>query len=332
VPAERVSEIRDRFVDGNSVVVPLEIEFVADETAVAAATLTYFARRSTHLRPTRPAQRPSILFQHSTRASARLIAGLRALEQHEATPLFHDPYSATVAGAHGHLLAQEFCQVLPELQDMVSARTRDIDDLVCDALRRSIRQFVFVGVGLDCRPFRLLGDQPDATVYELDLPGMLEHREAALELCGRLPQVTRRHVPIDLEYQDVQTAICEAGFDERQPAVFVFEGASMYFSACTNRRILGSIARCMNDDNSELWFDAVAERVVSHTSGFPQVEAFVRAISRIGEPFVFGLDDPSRLLSEMGIETVRTTPALAYAPRRSSPVFSLYNFHVARRS
>jgi methyltransferase (TIGR00027 family) len=299
---------------------------MAEGFHVAAATLTYFARRSTYLRPADPTQRPSVLLEHSTRASARLIAGLRALEQQLPAPRFDNPYSMVVAGAHCRLLAEEFRQVLPELQEFVVARARDLDDLVRDALRRSVEQFVFVGVGLDCRPFRLLADQPSVTVYELDLAGMLPHREAALKLCTDLPSVHRRQVAIDLEYEDVYAAMLEAGFDSFRPALFIFEGASMYFAARTNQRIFCSIARCMNNVDSQLWFDVVANRVVSHSSGFAQVEAFVRGMSRIGEPFVFGLDDPSGFLNDLGLEIVQTTPAVAYAGQPSNRLFFALQF------
>ena len=57
--------------------------------------------------------------------------------------------------------------------------------------------------------------------------------------------------------------LSETDLDAHRSALFVFEGASMYFSTSTNQRIFCSIARCMKNPDSELWFDAVAERVVS---------------------------------------------------------------------
>jgi len=60
------------------------------------------------------------------------VRSVRALEQMRpaAERLFEDPIATTLAGTHGTALAERFCSVAPQIQPMVAARTRHLDDLV----------------------------------------------------------------------------------------------------------------------------------------------------------------------------------------------------------
>ncbi len=188
VSTELIDQARLRFIQGEPVLLPLVVALESDEATVATATMTYFARRSSFLRPREKTDRPNGLFQHQLKASAQLVAGLRALNGSIAASPINDPFSATVAGAHGRLLADLVTRVLPELSALVASRTRDADDTMLAALESGVRQVVFIGVGLDCRPLRLLADCRNVTVFELDLPAMLQERERSL---ASLPQATR---------------------------------------------------------------------------------------------------------------------------------------------
>jgi O-methyltransferase involved in polyketide biosynthesis len=50
------------------------------------------------------------------------------------TARFIPIYSPVAAGSHGRLLAQRHIDILPELRDMVVARTKNIDDFLLDAI------------------------------------------------------------------------------------------------------------------------------------------------------------------------------------------------------
>ena len=333
VPTEQIERIRHRFLQGAPIVLPLVVELESDGTRVATATLTYFARRSSFLKPQTPADRPSRLFVHMIKASARLVAGLRAHNSSSPTPLFHDPYSASVAGTHGRLLADQFSRVLPELPMLVAARTRDADDCLTAALACGARQVVFIGVGFDCRPLRLLADDHNVSIFELDLTVMLDERERLLASLPQTAPLHRTQVPIDLSQDDLAVELLRArDFDPELPTVFVFEGVSMYLAKADNQRVLRSIARLMKHPQSRLWLDSIASSVVDDTTGHATVTQFVRRMARIGEPFVFGLDCPESFFRSVGLEPVRTTAASAYHSAERSPILDLYRFHVVRRS
>jgi methyltransferase (TIGR00027 family) len=332
IPSDRIGHIRQRFLRGRSVLLPLEVQFESGGVRVATATLTYFARRSSFLKPRTPDARPTVLHTHLVKSSARLIAGIRALES-ASEGGNADPFSSRVAGVHGRLLASRFTAILPQLRDMVAARTRDADQALREALWDGAQQVVFVGVGLDCRAFRMLAEHPEVTVFELDLPTMLTVREEALAAVADLPGVRRRAVPIDLERQDVAEALLATGeFDLTLVTFVIFEGGTMYFDAETNRRIFASLWRLLDNPDSTLWTDFVSRPVVDGTTGYAEVEGFLREMGRLGEPFVFGLDNPSPYFAELGYEAVRSRGSDWYLREHDDPLFAHYHFHVLRRA
>ena len=77
-------------------------------------------------------------------------------------------------------------------------RTRFFDDFLLDSCGRlGARQVVLVAVGLEARAFRL--DWPSRTrLYEMDLPEVLNAKEAVIEEAGAKPNCERLTVGVDL--------------------------------------------------------------------------------------------------------------------------------------
>ena len=57
------------------------------------------------------------------------------------------------------------------------------------------------------------------------------------------------------------------------------------------------------------------------SSGHAGVTGFVSNMARLGEPFVFGLDDAAAFLGPLGLCLERLTPAGAYHQNRQNPIF-----------
>jgi methyltransferase (TIGR00027 family) len=208
------------------------------------------------------------------------------------TARFIPIYSPVAAGSHGRLLAQRHIDILPELRDMVVARTKNIDDFLLDAIGKGAKQIVFVGVGFDFRAFRLMNNQRDIKIFELDLPHMLVEREKIISTFANSCSIQRYTIGINLELEDVADKLLASTlFDPLVATCFIVEGASMYFDENVNRRILTSLRRIMSNSLSMLWIDVVAQSVIQGTTGYPSVENFVKGMEKLGEPFIFGLND-----------------------------------------
>lgn len=325
VPVDQHAPIRAKYAAGDTVVVSVPMQFLSSEgSAVAEGQFTYFLKQNNRLAPTKPGGRVNALYAHRSKASARLIAGLRALETQAATARFSDPWAAQMAGGHGLMLARRFSEWLPELPEMVAARTLDVDR----ALDDRFEQVVLLGAGFDMRPFRAA---THAAVFELDFAHMHEERARLLATLHGLPPVPRTVVPADLRLQGVDEALAKSSFEPSRPTLFVLEGVSMYQRVEDLAKIVASVARLLKHQNSRLWLDLVSRSVVERSTGFHAAERFVDGMRRLGEPFILGFDDPRPFFAEHGLTVARHISSGHYRPRgEDSALFGLYGFwHLA---
>ena len=100
---ETKKKITDRYFQGKRVLVALPIEFKSNGQIVAKAELKYFAQPTIQLLTN--SEKPSALFKQKIKASARMIAGVRASKVPEAKIRVDCPHAASAAGPHGELLA-----------------------------------------------------------------------------------------------------------------------------------------------------------------------------------------------------------------------------------
>ncbi|MFT5584646.1 MAG: methyltransferase (TIGR00027 family) [Cognaticolwellia sp.] len=331
VPPDQHDMIRKRFWSGAPTLLPLTVQFFTQANElVAEGQFVYYLRHSSHMAPREPKRKGGVMWQHMLKTSARLIANVRAREMEHEAPLYEDPYSRPAAGKHGEILGQRFLSILPQLQDMVSARTRDLDDRLRDALDAGVCQVVVVGVGLDFRPFRLALGRSDVRFFELDLPDMLAERErliAGMEL----PEVQRVGVPVNLLFKSPLQALVErSDFDPNAPVFVSYEGCSMYFEGDDGERILGGLSELVQGHPaSRLWLDLISESVACGRADNASEKAFLDGMAKLGEPFVFGADDAGALLADFGLRVLNETRSDAFRPQPDVGVFRHYRFVLA---
>jgi methyltransferase (TIGR00027 family) len=158
------------------------------------------------------------------------VALVRARESERPDRLFDDPYAAAFAAelapeaaAGGTAQAQE------ALAFQVAIRTRFFDDFLLEACDQGCRQVVLLAAGLDTRAFRL--DWPDGVrLFELDLPDVIEAKDAVLAAQGATARCERHALAIDLR-EDWPAALRAAGFDPAQPTAWLAEGLLIYLGA-----------------------------------------------------------------------------------------------------
>lgn len=262
------------------------------------------------------------------------IAGLRAQEQGRPAHLrlYEDPDAITLAGAHGRILAERFCLVAPQLQPMVAARTKHLDELLSRVGSGGGRcQIINIGAGLDSRICRV--DLPEGSrFFDLDLPSMLRRRADLLAAIPMTNSVSRIEVPIDLRQHDVAGMVMATGaFDPAMPTLVAWEGGSMYFDEQDAAGICRSVVTLLGHPDSRFWMDYVHQSVIDGTSGQLVVSRFTNAMRCLGEPFINGFVDIGRHFESLGLAVVEDTPPNLYS-RSSDPVFDLYRFCVARKT
>lgn len=190
----------------------------------------------------------------SVGATAVMVALARAAETASADPLIRDQFAEPLvstpelegvreqvtawwAGAEdddpdGAVRAQEMI-------NYQAVRTHFFDAYFDDAAAAGIRQAVIVAAGLDSRAYRL--DWPaGTTVYEIDLPKVLEYKAETLAGHGSTPIAERRPVPVDLRH-DWPKALREAGYDPSRPTAWLAEGLLPFLPAAAQEGLFASI-------------------------------------------------------------------------------------------
>ena len=165
-----------------------------------------------------------------------------------------------------------------------------------DRFLPGIDQFVILGAGFDTRPYRL---PPDTQVrsFEVDAPKTQAVKRDMLDKAGvDARQVT--FVPADFEAEDWLAKLIAAGFDTARPALFLWEGVTLYLDREAVEDTLRKVASCAK--GSLLAFDYFTTETLESSELYWR---FARAATNAGgEPMKFGVDStpPSReRLSEL---------------------------------
>ena len=323
-----IKKIQSRYFQGKRVLVSLPIEFTSNGQQVATAQLRYFVQPTIQLLDN--SDKPSALFKQKLKASARMIAGVRASEDPNAKIRVDCPHAATAAGPHGALLAKKLRTVLPQLTDMVLARTEHIDQTINQM--GDVQQVVMLGAGLDMRPFRFTDRSPEIKFFELDLPAMLEERERVIAEMGEAKLDGPQRISIAANFLEDNVAdllMAQSSFDPKAKTLFVYEGCSMYFTREENLRVLRDVWKLAKHPESQLWCDLVSQSVVSGETTRPEITAFLNSMDDLGESFIFGSDDPSELLAAIGCRSSQSKTCRSFL-QADEPIFDVYQFCVGR--
>ena len=166
--------------------------------------------------------------------TALLVAGWRALHALSAQPLVRDDYATLFIAASqdpylaGVLANQETSVDATAFPRLYGVQTRFFDDFFTAAGEAGIRQAVIVAAGLDSRAYRLEWPQ-GTTVFEIDLPKVLEFKARVMHEEGATPRARRAEVAADLR-TDWTTPLKTAGFDPQKPSAWSVEGILPYLT------------------------------------------------------------------------------------------------------
>jgi methyltransferase (TIGR00027 family) len=186
----------------------------------------------------------------SVGATATGVAASRALASKQADPLITDPYADALVKAVG----LEYCNRMADgeldsgddplmgterICEQIAVRTRFFDDFFATATAAGIRQAVILASGLDTRAYRLPWP-PEAVVFEIDQPQVIEFKTSVLESLGATTPARHTTVAIDLRY-DWPTALREGGFDPSIPTAWIAEGLLIYLPPDAQDRLFDNI-------------------------------------------------------------------------------------------
>ncbi len=186
----------------------------------------------------------------SVGATATGVAASRALASKQPDPLINDPFADALVKAVG----LEHCNRIADgeleygddplfnrqqMCEQIAVRTRFFDDFFIGAASAGIRQAVILASGLDTRAYRLRWS-PEAVVFEIDQPQVIEFKSSVLASLGATPAADRRTVAIDLR-DDWPAALRDSGFDPAAPTAWIAEGLLIYLPPDAQDRLFDNI-------------------------------------------------------------------------------------------
>jgi methyltransferase (TIGR00027 family) len=166
--------------------------------------------------------------------TALLVAGWRALHAVSPEPLVRDDYARLfITASQDPYLAGVLANPGTSVDEtafprLYGVQTRFFDDFFTEAGEAGIRQAVIIAAGLDSRAYRL--EWPDGTtVFEVDLPKVLEFKARVLDEQGATAKARRSEVAADLR-TDWPTPLQAAGFDPQVASAWSVEGILPYLT------------------------------------------------------------------------------------------------------
>jgi methyltransferase (TIGR00027 family) len=187
----------------------------------------------------------------------------------------------------------------PGARSSIIARTRLIDEWLCEAMGAGVKQVILLGAGFDSRAWRL-PVLAQACVFEVDHPATsAEKRKRLSGLGADLAHV--RFVPVDFDQQMPADGLVQAGFDPSQRTIVIWDGVTSYLqpeAVDAITRWVGGLA-----EGGQFIFTYIHSGVLDGSMSFEGAAAVMRAVRRSGEPWTFGMhpDTVAHYLEQRGL-------------------------------
>jgi methyltransferase (TIGR00027 family) len=235
--------------------------------------------------------------------TALMMAAFRANASARPKPVCVDEWAGRLAGDDGHALATSYERTYPHMELWTALRVAYFDRCVTHFATSARPQVVMLGAGLDTRAARLA--KAGVRFFEVDHP---ESQKLKLSKLGELehyPVDAATYVACDFEKTDFLTALCERGFRDDTPALFVWEGVTVYLTEAAVRATAHRVASACAPETI-LGFDHLRKKIVHGELRHAKDVESRTFVANMGEPLRFGVDDALPLLYEEGFRRVRT--------------------------
>lgn len=267
---------------------------------------------------------------HSISKTAIWVAAARAIGAREpdlrarnpdrlAEALLGDPLKLELEHPIVEALSSSYEQAMQDLETsgLVRAmieRTRFIDEALERAIAAGAVQVLIPGAGLDSHAYRCAELLANVRVFEVDRPDTLAFKKRRVEEALGGPPANLTYVPLDLETEDMPTALARCGYDAGLRTFVILEGVTMYVHEQALRELFRFIAS--HPEGSSVVFDFASQPMIDGIKQInlanvppiarPSLERFLALIEH--EPWVFGLpvDGAKEFLASLGLELRET--------------------------
>ena len=178
----------------------------------------------------------------------------------------------------------------PGIYEYVLARTILFDEVFVDGLERDFSQIVLLGAGMDTRALRFQDRNRGATIFELDIDATQRYKRKVYQRKKTALPDTLVFVPIDFNKQRLADVLTQAGYQERQKTLFLWEGVTMYLEP---EAVDGTLSFVRNSaaEGSIVAFDYVRASVLRRENTLYGEKGGYDRVAQVGERWTFGIED-----------------------------------------
>lgn len=238
-------------------------------------------------------------------ATALMMCAFRARASERADPPMMDPWARALAGEEGDAIARRLDAVFPHMELWTIVRTRFFDEKVARYTSPpwSFDQVVVLGAGLDTRAARLA--KRGVRFFEVDHPSTQAEKRHRLALLDGYPIDSATFVECNFERDNLIDRLAGGGMNLQAPALILWEGVVPYLPEEAIRKTLRAITRHLHP-RSVLVFDHLLKRQGDPATIEAKNAPAQSFVSTLGEPVLFGTNDPLPMLYEDGFRYVRS--------------------------
>jgi methyltransferase (TIGR00027 family) len=253
-----------------------------------------------------------------------------AADQYEASPLVHDPLARCMLPPSGRFAAslarfapaRHFFKAVTERRidggwANFLCRKRYVDDQLVSAVAKGIDAVVILGAGYDTRAYRL----PELTgipVCEVDLPGNIARKAAAVRRClGSVPANVRL-LAVDFEVDDLADRLRREGVGPDKRVFYIWEGVTPYLTEPAVRATMSHLSNAAS--GSGLVFTYIRKDFLNGQEMYGARGIYEAAVVKRGF-WHFGLhpEQVGGFLAEFGWREVEQLGPDEYAARYLEP-------------
>lgn len=139
---------------------------------------------------------------------------------------------------------------LPGLNEYMIARTSYFDRLFVEALNKQTSQIVLLGAGYDTRVYRFADLNHGTRIFELDIAPTQERKVKCIKSARiKIPEFVT-FTPINFNDQSLANVLGEAGYQNHQKTLFIWEGVSYYLDVVSVDRTFEFVRQTIHPESS----------------------------------------------------------------------------------
>lgn len=221
--------------------------------------------------------------------TALWVAAYRAEESERGDALFDDPFARALAGERGF----ELLSAMPKGRKLswpMVVRTALVDRMVAERVEAGADLVLNLAAGLDARPYRM--ELPAGLDWvEVDLPGMIEHKERVLG--GETPACRLERVALDLADGEARRELLESLAGRCRKALVITEGLLIYLG----EEPVGALADELHAAGSYRWWatDLASPGLLKFMN-----RSWGKQVGAAGAPFRFAPDKGPGFFADHG--------------------------------